>query len=436
MLFYDIRTAFQSLRRNPILSSLLIGAIAIGICVSTSFIALRHLMEKDPLPGRSRTIFNVRLDSWGLERPYDPSDPKALPRQITYRDMRGLMQSNIPTRQTGAFVTRSFIFPDPKAGRPYRDNVRLVFSDFFPMFGIPFEHGGGWDKAADAKPEQVVVIDHATNEKLFGGANSVGRKIRIDEREYKVTGVIARDWRPSVRPYDLTQGMQPPEGVFMPFNFTPILQLFTTGNVDAWKNSGNDYASFLNSETVWIQFWVELPTREKQRAYRDFVDNYVRGQKEIGRFVRPLHTEVTSLPDLMVEMKIIPQSVKSMSIVSVLFLVVCSLNLVGLLLGKFLARIPEVSVRRALGASRFQIFRQHVVECELVGVTGGVIGIALSLGVLKLIAKSLPSGQFIRLDVEMIAVAIVLSLIAGLLAGIYPSWRVSTVAPAMQLKIQ
>jgi putative ABC transport system permease protein len=99
--------------------------------------------------------------------------------------------------------------------------------------------------------------------------------------------------------------------------------------------------------------------------------------------------------------------------------------------------VPEVSVRRALGASRWQVFWQHVVECELVGIVGGAIGLALSLGVLKLIAKAIPNGaDVIRLDGEMVLVSVFLSLIAGLLAGIYPSWRVCSVAPAMQLKIQ
>jgi putative ABC transport system permease protein len=83
------------------------------------------------------------------------------------------------------------------------------------------------------------------------------------------------------------------------------------------------------------------------------------------------------------------------------------------------------------------VFWQHVVECELVGIAGGAIGLLLSLGVLKLIAKAIPNGtDVIHMDGEMVVLSIVLSLVAGLLAGIYPSWRVCSVPPAMQLKIQ
>ena len=438
MFSYNVKIAFKSLRRNPVLTGLLIGAIALGICVSTTFIALRHIFEKDPLRGKSGVLYNVRLDNWDPQRAWNAEDPKSLPSQITYRDMRELMKSNIPVRQTASFRTRFFVHPDPSVGRPYAENTRMVFSDFFPMFDVKFEHGGPWTKAADAKPEPVIVIGHDTNQKLFAGANSVGRSVRLGERVYKVVGVLA-PWKPAVLYYDMTQGGigQQVEQIFMPFNFTPVLEVQSFGNSDGWKGfDGDGYSAFLNSETVWLQFWAELDTADKLQSYRDFVNDYVRDQKKVGRFQRPLHTEVTQMPELIKEQSSLPSSVRSLSIVSVLFLVVCSLNLVGLLLGKFLARVPEVSVRRALGASRWQVFWQHVVECELVGLAGGLIGMALSIAMLALIAKVVPNGEVIRLDMEMVGVSMFLSLVAGLIAGIYPAWRVCSVAPAMQLKLQ
>ena len=438
MFLYNLRIAAKSLRRNPILTTLLVGAIALGICVSTTFIALRHVYEKDPLPGRSHTMFNVRLDSWDPTRAYNADDPKSLPVMLTYRDTRALMKSNIPTRQTATYKTTNFIFPDPKQGKPFTQDVRLVFSDFFSMFDIPFKYGGPWDKNADARPEQVVVIDSAMNEKLFAGANSVGKTVRIEQRDYKVVGVLD-NWKPAFRYYDSNQGgtSSQPESIFMPFNFTQPLEIITSGNSDGWKGAdGDGYEAYLNSEQTWITYWAELPTADKQQAFRDFVRSHILDQKRIGRFPRPLNFRVSSMIELFDEFGVVPTAVKSMSIVSVLFLIVCSLNLVGLLLGKFLARVPEVSVRRALGASRWQVFLQHVVECELVGIVGGVIGLLLSIGVLELISKFLPNGHVVGMDVEMVGVSIFLSLVAGLLAGIYPSWRVCSIAPAMQLKVQ
>jgi putative ABC transport system permease protein len=283
----------------------------------------------------------------------------------------------------------------------------------------------------------VVVIDQDRNQKLFGGGNNVGRTIRFDDRDYKVVGIIG-EWKLPFRFYDLNGGTQPPEGVYMPFNLTEPLQIYTAANSDGWKNQPEPgFNGYLQSEQTWIEYWTELPTLEKQQAFRDFLTNYITDQKKHGRFERPLHFELTNIPDTFAAFQVMPPGVKSMSIVSLLFLIVCSLNLVGLLLGKFLGRIPEVSVRRALGASKFQVFWQHVVECELVGIIGGAIGLVLSIGALQLIAKMTPQNTVIvGLDSEMVLISVFLSLVAGLLAGIYPSWRVCSVAPAMQLKIQ
>jgi putative ABC transport system permease protein len=437
MFSYHLKIAIASLRRNPILTALLIGAIALGICVSTSFVTLRHLFTQDPLPGKSDKVFYVQLDSWGATEAYDESDPDILPDQVTYRDARGLRNSPIPTRQTAAYITRFFVHPDPKLARPFQADVRLVFSDFFEIFNVPFRYGGPWSKDADAKPEAVVVIDHDTNEKLFRGANSVGKTVRLEDRNFRVVGVLA-PYRPPMRWWELNRNPAgEPEPVYIPFNFTEPLQIWTGGNTSGWKSrGGTTLQHFLNSETVWVQYWVELKDEAAQAKYRDWLDGYIREQKKVGRFARPVKYGITTIPKVIERNKFVPESVRTMSIVSLLFLAVCSVNLIGILLGKFLARIPEVSVRRALGASRADVFWQHVVECELIGVAGGVTGIALSIGLIRVLSKFMQNGAALHLDGEMLLLAGLLSLVAGAVAGIYPAWRVCSVPPAMQLKVQ
>jgi putative ABC transport system permease protein len=437
MFAYHVKTAITSLRRNPVLTALLIGAIALGICVSTSFVTLRHLFTQDPLPGKTNQVFYVQLDSWGPDGPFRQDRPEELPDQVTYRDARGLLKSPIPVRQTAGYIARRFVHPDPKLARPFQAEIRFTFSDFFQIFDVPFRYGGPWTKAADAKPEQVAVIDHDTNEKLFRGENSVGKTIRIEERNFRIVGVLA-PYRPAMRWWELNRNPTgPPEPVYIPFNFTEPLELTPNGNTSGWKSTGGDtYQHFLNSETVWVQYWVELPDAQAQAAYRDWLTGYINEQKKLGRFARPVKHSLSTIPEIIERSKFVPESVRTMSIVSLLFLAVCSVNLIGILLGKFLARIPEVSVRRALGASRAQIFWQHLVECELIGLAGGAIGILLSLGLIEVLAKFMFNGDALRLDGEMLLLAGILSLVAGAVAGIYPAWRVCSVPPAMQLKVQ
>lgn len=441
MLLYNLRIAVNSLRRNPVLTAVIIGGIALGICASTTFTTVRHMFARDPLPGKSDKLFYIRMDNWDPHTPYPTSSDnpgEAIPPQISYRDAMALMRSTQPVHQTATFPAMMTVYPDPRVARPSTESVRLCFTDFFSMFDVPFAYGGPWDRRADAKGEQVVVVSDNINQKLFGGANSVGKRIRIDDREFTVVGVL-KPWRPFIRMYDLNGNfVSEPERIFMPFSMTPAMEIRSSGNIDGWKTvvgGGNTYKDFLASDVDWVQFWVELRSPADAEQYHRFVDGYVLEEKKHGRFERPLQNRITSMRDLMAAFGVIRPQVTAMAAISILFLAICALNLTGLLLGKFLARAPEVSVRRALGATRIDVFLQHITECELVGLAGGAIGMLLSIGAMRLIGKFITSTSIISLDLEMILAALFLSLGAGFVAGLYPAWRICSVQPAVQLKI-
>ncbi len=436
MLTYNARIALKSMRRNPWMSTLIIGVIALGITISTSFIAIYHLLSRHPLPSKRDTLHYVRMDSWDPLHPY-PGDKPTPPPQMTYQDVRRLMQSDIPVRQTVGYESRLYVYPDPKVSRPFRASTRMAMSDFFEIFEVPFQYGGPWGREADEKLEQVVVLDQATNDRLFGGRDSVGESIRIEDREFRVVGVMAR-WRPAPRVFDLTHDVfQPPENIFIPFNLLEAMEVFSQGNMDSWGTpSGDGYRAFLNGEAAWLQFWVELATPEKKQAYADYLHAYTLEQKKAGRFQRPIDNRLSTVSELSDEWGIVPPQARALAWISFLFLAVCSLNLMGLLLAKFLARASEVGVRRALGANRLAVFLQHIVECEVVGLAGGVVGLLLSVLVLALFSRAFPNLPAFKLDTTMVAASVVLSLIAGLIAGLYPAWRICRIPPAAHLKLQ
>src|SRR6188768_445750 len=273
------------------------------------FSAMRHGFAKDPLPQKSDVVHYVRLDSWDPLKPYPGDDPTRPPTQITYRDMVEIMKSDIPVRQSGMFKANLLLFPEKNIGRPRKVLVRMCFSDFFPMFDVPFKYGSGWDKKADAGPEPVIVIDEETNDLLFGGQDSVGKMVRIEDREFKVVGVLDT-WRPTVKFYDVTQAAsQVPEGIFMPFNFLRPMKIQTAGNSDGWKSPpGPGLEGFLASEVSWIQMWVELP-KDRVQKYTDFLAAYVGEQKKAGRFPRPLNNRVTPLMGWLKEQRVVPDEV-------------------------------------------------------------------------------------------------------------------------------
>ncbi|HUJ15352.1 MAG TPA: ABC transporter permease [Thermoanaerobaculia bacterium] len=443
MVRYNLKIAAKSLRRNPVLTAVIIGGIALGICISTTFTTVRHMFTRDPLPGKSQRLLYVRLDNWDKDNPYpasaDSGNVHRVPPQITYKDAVELMRSPIPVRQFMSYVGRLAVFPDRRVSRPFIQRIRLTQADFFPMFDVPFQYGHSWDRRADANGEQVIVLDNAMNQRLFGGGNSVGKTLQIKDRNFTVVGVLA-PWRPFIRMYDLVGNWAgPPDGIYMPFSVGPRMEIGPGGDTDtpSWgaNINFNDYRTALMSEMNFVQLWVELRSPADRAAYQRYVDDYVLQQKKGGRFPRPLNNVVMSLRESMVDFGVIRPKLSAMAAISVLFLVICSLNLSGLVLGKFLARAPEVSVRRALGASRIDVFLQHIFECELVGIAGGAIGMLISVGVVRFIGKLISDTSVISLDAEMIASAILLSLVAGFVAGLYPAWRICSVQPAVQLKV-
>jgi putative ABC transport system permease protein len=113
------------------------------------------------------------------------------------------------------------------------------------------------------------------------------------------------------------------------------------------------------------------------------------------------------------------------------------LSTVALLLTKFVGKKGEISLRRALGASRDAIFRQQIVEVSVIGLSGGVAGLALAwfgLQGIDYLYDTPPS--LVRLDWTMILTAIGVSVVSGIVAGLYPAWRVCQIPPAAQLKTQ
>lgn len=322
--------------------------------------------------------------------------------------------------------------------KPFLVEARLTTKDFFAMFDVPFQYGGGWDKAADDGSQSVVVLSQETNQKAFGGENSVGQILRLDGREYKVIGVL-NDWKPTPLFYDLNNGsLNEPEALFMPLSIGTALELQSSGNTNCWVNQPlNSFRDFLNSDCTWIQYWVELRTRDQVEAFQNFIDNYAREQKVLGRFPRPLNNHLRHPDEWLKVNEVVANDNRVLVGLSFMFLAVCLLNMIGLLLAKFLGAAPLVGLRRALGASRSTIFRQHIVEVGVIGLGGGVLGIGVAalglLGVRHLYDKY---DALTHMDVPMILIALAIAIASGVLAGLYPTWRVCRVQPAMYLKTQ
>jgi putative ABC transport system permease protein len=188
---------------------------------------------------------------------------------------------------------------------------------------------------------------------------------------------------------------------------------------------------------VWIQYFVELDNAGDRDDYIAHLNAYVNDQKALGRFERPLNNQIFDVMEWMEYHNVVANDSKVLVGLSFLFLIVCLLSTIALMLTKFMGKTNETSLRRALGASRNAIFNQQIVEVAVLGLAGGFAGLLLaSVGLqgIEYLYDS-PAG-LVKLDWVMVSAAIVIAIVSGIVAGIYPAWRVCRIPPATQLKTQ
>jgi putative ABC transport system permease protein len=202
----------------------------------------------------------------------------------------------------------------------------------------------------------------------------------------------------------------------------------------------HSFKDYLDADCAWIQMWVELPDASSRERMQTFLDSYWAEQRKAGRFERPRNNRLTPVKQWLVDQQVVGNDDRILVGLAFAFLAVCLINTVGLLLAKFLNGAALTGVRRALGASRRQVFAQHMVEAGLLAGTGALLGLALSavgLGGLRTMyavqaAVYGASGQqaLAHFDFASIVIAVALAVVAALAAGLYPAWRVGRLLDA------
>ncbi|MGB8633739.1 MAG: ABC transporter permease, partial [Rhodanobacteraceae bacterium] len=384
MLSYYLNLALRSLKRNRVLTGLMVLAIALGIGAAMTTLTVLHVLSGDPLPDKSAHLYYPQIDPQDMDGYQPDQEP---PAQVSWIDGMNLLKAGRADRQALMTAGGGAVEIPGSDKDPALLGIRATSSQFFPMFKVPMLYGHAWGEQEDRNRDRVVVLTRKINDKLFGGQDSTGKSVTINNKSLQVIGVMDT-WRPNPHFYDLNTGNYGSgDDVFVPLTTSRDLDMGHNGSMDCWGKGMSDPSKLESAPCIWLQFWVELDTPAKAASYKQFLVNYSRQQKELGRFERPPNVR---LPDLMQWLdinKVVPSDVRLQTWLAFGFLLVCLVNTVGLLLAKFLRGSGELGVRRALGASRREVFAQLLVEAGMVGMVGGLCGLLLALGGLWLVRQ-------------------------------------------------
>ena len=436
MFGYYFKLGVRNLRRNPALTSLMVLTLAVGVAASIATLTILHVMSGNPMPHKSDRLIVPVFDNGPLQG-YAPGD-EPNDNQVSYRDAMNLLASGQGERRTAMMGLGGALQPDRRDLAPFIVTGGGPTRDFFAMFDIPFLYGQAWTENDDKTGADVIVLTRALSEKLYGSANPVGRRLRYNGFDYLITGVIDT-WNPIPRFHRIV-GMgafDREDEFFLPLASAVRHEWNNSGSTNCTGTDGPGYQAFLASECTWLQFWFELHSASDRAALQDWLDGYAAEQRKLGRMQRKAPNMLYNLTQWLEHLKVVGNDNKLSAWLAFGFLLLCLVNTIGLLLAKFSVRAPEVGVRRALGASRGEIFRQFLIETGVIGLAGGVLGLLLALGALALISlQSKELSVVAKMDWTMLLVTFAMAVAAALLAGLLPTWRACQVTPALQLKSQ
>ena len=434
---YYIRLAWISLKKTPVLSALMVLAIATGIAASLTTITLYSVVASNPMAHKNDSLFAVQLDSWDPDETYWAAN--GVPLMLTYRDARALHLADMAD-QTLVMSRAGLTARDNDGQRlPRVESTRMTTNSFFSLFDVPFIYGGSWSDESDRDGAQEVVISESLNQYFFDGEDSVGKSLLLEGESYRVTGVVADSWSLTPSVYDLSMNaFKTPDQIYIPFFNHERKSFPSWGDRSGWKyEETNSHQQALMTEQVWIQAWVSLIGEQQYESFSQYLRNYINEQKQIGRFQRPLKFHLNT-PEQWLEInRVVSQDNQILVGLSLAFLLVCLVNAVVLLLAKFLRKAPEAGLRRALGASRSAIFLQHLAEAALIGCGGALLGLALSwLGLLGIRALYADYQQLAMMNLVTVTGALIMAVFSSLLSGLLPAWQIAQTPPARYLKTQ
>jgi putative ABC transport system permease protein len=388
--FSDLRFSLRLLRRNPAFSAAAIVVLALGIGANTAIFSVVNAVLLRPLPFDDPSHV---MQVWHV--PPAKSFPGMTQFAVSPANYLDWHSQSSSFEQMAAYGFRSFTVGG--TDRPEAIQAGTVASDFYPLLRVQPLLGRTFTPDEDRPGEGHVVVlgynfwrDHFASDR-----NVVGRNILLDGETYSVVGVM-------------------PETFRFPSWAKLWVPLAWSDEIRAVRGNHN----YLVIARLKKNVDIHQAQAELSAISTHLEQLYPEDDKGWGAIILPLREQLVG--DVRVALLVL------LGAVAFVLLIACA-NVANLVLAKTLARRKEIAIRTALGASRLVVLRQILAETVLLSVAGGTLGLLFARFGITLIVKVLgdriPAFMQITLDVPVLAFTLLLSVLAGVLAGLIPSVR-------------
>jgi len=390
----DLRFALRQLRKSPGFTLLAVFTLALGIGMNTAIFSLIHdlFLRRLPFsePDRVVRIYGEAKDRDLKELPF------SVPKFWHYRDGQTVFSSIAADRGNGFILT--------EIGEPVQLFGRNVTANYFDLLGIHPILGRTFLPDEESKGDVVMVTEGFWRKRLNSDSNVLGRSITLNGVPNTIIGVV-----PNLPIAWFGRDTE----IFANRLFEPA---------DIAKDRLMRGVSFMR---VIARLKPGETIQQAQATMPALVQSYREERPENAdnswsSYLVPIAEDVTG--------NLRPAFMTLLAAVSAVLLIACS-NVANLLLVRFTGRRREIALRMAVGGQRGSIIRLFVLESTLVSITAGVAGLCLSLWTVAIVPRiagqNVPLESGVSLHLPVLIFTLALSLITGLLMGLYPAWQSS-----------
>jgi len=391
----DLRFALRQLRKSPGFTFLAVITLTLGIGLNTAIFSLINDLFLRGLPFREPARV-LHVFSHFKEQTVD--FPLSAPRYMHFRDGQTVFDGFAAENGLAATVTG--------LGDPFQVPLFKTTANYFDVLGLRAVQGRTFRPEEEEGADVAVITERFWKARLGSDPNVVGRALTLDGVAHTIVGVIAT----------------------LPVSWTGP-------NADIWTTKPFVIPGFSHERmmrgTAFLRAVGRLKpggTKEQAFAALQLLENSYRAQYPEKIDARS-GTVVKTLPEDVTE-NLRPGFATLLAAVTFVLLIACS-NVANLLLVRFSGRRREISLRMALGASRASVLRLFVFESVLVSLLAGILGALLAWQLVPLVPKlagnflPIETGSATALSFPVLAFTIALSLLTGLVMGLYPALQSS-----------